>query len=139
VTVTENGKRGKVTKREAVITQLVNKSASAELRATKMLIEMLREIERKTDPASAEKNPFGLSDKEVVHQLITRLRRNMCHGCPRTAQHDVPADEASLSSPSPALRERGDPARRAGWERAISHANRCASQRQNNDDAGRSA
>jgi Family of unknown function (DUF5681) len=52
ITVTENGKRRKVTKREAVIAQLVNKSASAELRATKMLIEMLREIERKTDPAS---------------------------------------------------------------------------------------
>jgi Family of unknown function (DUF5681) len=57
VMVTGNGKRRKVTKREAVITQLVNKSASAELRATKMLIEMLREIERKTDPAPAEKTP----------------------------------------------------------------------------------
>ena len=32
VTVTENGKRRQVTKREAVIAQLVNKSASAELR-----------------------------------------------------------------------------------------------------------
>ena len=31
VTVTENGKRRQVTKREAVIAQLVNKSASAEL------------------------------------------------------------------------------------------------------------
>jgi len=51
VTVTENGKRRQVTKREAVIAQLVNKSASAELRAAKMLIEMLREIERKADPA----------------------------------------------------------------------------------------
>jgi antitoxin (DNA-binding transcriptional repressor) of toxin-antitoxin stability system len=62
VTVTENGKRRQVTKREAVIAQLVNKSASAELRATKMLIEMLREIERKTDPAPPEKNAFGPSD-----------------------------------------------------------------------------
>jgi hypothetical protein len=49
--------RWQVTKKEAVITQLVNKSASAELRATKMLIEMLREIERKAEPAPAEKNP----------------------------------------------------------------------------------
>jgi hypothetical protein len=47
MTVTENGKRRQVTKREAVIAQLVNKSASAELRATKMLIDMLRDIERK--------------------------------------------------------------------------------------------
>jgi hypothetical protein len=34
VTVTENGKRRQVTKREAVIAQLVNKSAAAEMRAT---------------------------------------------------------------------------------------------------------
>jgi hypothetical protein len=95
VTVTENGKRRKITKREAVIAQLVNKSASAELRATKMLIEMLWEIERKTDPAPSEKNPFAPSDKEVVRQLITRLRRNMCHGCPRAARQDVPSDETA--------------------------------------------
>src|SRR6516225_7885842 len=35
VTVTENGKRRQVTKREAVIAQLVNKSASAELHAAR--------------------------------------------------------------------------------------------------------
>ena len=50
VTVTENGKRRQVTKREAVIAQLVNKSASAELRATKMRIDMLRDIEKGRSP-----------------------------------------------------------------------------------------
>ena len=47
VTVTENGKRRQVTKREAVIAQLVNKSASAELRATKMLIDRLAASKRR--------------------------------------------------------------------------------------------
>jgi ISXO2-like transposase domain/Family of unknown function (DUF5681) len=69
VTVTENGKRRQVTKREAVIAQLVNKSASAELRAPKMLIDMLRDIEKRAEPAMAEKNPFSPTDKEVVQQL----------------------------------------------------------------------
>ena len=86
VTVTENGKRRQVTKREAVIAQLVNKSASAELRATKMLIDMLRDIEKKAEPAAATKSPFSPTDKEVVQQLITRLRRNMCTGCPWRAR-----------------------------------------------------
>ena len=86
VTVTENGKRRQVTKREAVIAQLVNKSASAELRATKMLIDMLREVEKRAEPAAVEKNPFSPTDKEVVQQLIARLRRNMCNGCPWAAQ-----------------------------------------------------
>ena len=86
VTVTENGKRRQVTKREAVIAQLVNKSASAELRATKMLIDMLRDIEKRADPTPAVKIPFSPTDKEVVQQLIARLRRNMCAGCPWAAQ-----------------------------------------------------
>jgi hypothetical protein len=86
VTVTENGKRRQVTKREAVIAQLVNKSASAELRATKMLIDMMRDIEKRVEPATAEKNPFSPTDKEVVQQLIARLRRDMCSGCPWAAQ-----------------------------------------------------
>jgi Family of unknown function (DUF5681) len=86
VTVTENGKRRQVTKREAVIAQLVNKSASAELRATKMLIDMLRDIERRAEPPAAAKSPFGPTDKAVMQQLIARLRRNMCNGCPWAAR-----------------------------------------------------
>jgi hypothetical protein len=86
VTVTENGKRRQVTKREAVIAQLVNKSAAAELRATKMLIDMLRDVEKKAEPAVSEKNPFTPTDQEVVQQLIARLRRDMCAGCPWAAQ-----------------------------------------------------
>jgi Family of unknown function (DUF5681) len=73
VTVTENGKRRQVTKREAVIAQLVNKSASAELRATKMLIDMLRDIEKREEPAIAEKNPFSPGNKEVVQQIPVGL------------------------------------------------------------------
>jgi hypothetical protein len=46
VTVTENGKRRQVTKRGAVIAQLVDKSVSADLRATKMLIDMLTDIKK---------------------------------------------------------------------------------------------
>ena len=47
VYVTTNGRRRKLTKREAIITQMVDKSASADLRATKMLIDMMKEVEKK--------------------------------------------------------------------------------------------
>jgi len=82
VTVTENGKRRQITKREAVIAQLVNKSAAAELRAIKMLIDVLRDIEMKAEPAVAAKSLFSPTGKEVAQQLIARLRRNMRSGCP---------------------------------------------------------
>jgi hypothetical protein len=96
VTVTENGTRREVRKREAVIAQLVNKSASADLRATKMLIDMLRDIEKQAEPAPAGKSPFSPTDKEVVQQLIARLRRDMCSGCPWAAQRPGASFEASL-------------------------------------------
>jgi hypothetical protein len=40
VGMTIDGRRRKLTKREAIVTQMVDKSASADLRATKMLIDM---------------------------------------------------------------------------------------------------
>jgi hypothetical protein len=45
VVVTENGARRKITKREAIIKQLVNQSATADWRAIKILLDMLRDIE----------------------------------------------------------------------------------------------
>ncbi|HKM69988.1 MAG TPA: DUF5681 domain-containing protein [Stellaceae bacterium] len=83
VYVTIDGKRRKITKREAIVKQMVNQSASADLRATKMLIDMMKEIEQKAGGvAPPEKNPFSPTDKPVVQQLIARLRRNTCIGCP---------------------------------------------------------
>src|SRR5258707_4536050 len=45
VYVTTNGRRRKLTKREAIITQMVDKSASADLRATKILIDMMKDAD----------------------------------------------------------------------------------------------
>src|SRR5712671_8241336 len=47
VVVMIDGRRRKITKREAIVTQMVDKSASADLRATKMLIDMMKDVERK--------------------------------------------------------------------------------------------
>jgi hypothetical protein len=85
VTVIENGKRGQATKRGAVIDQLANKSASSDLRATKVLIDMLRDIEKGRSRQRPRNFPFGPTDNEVVQQLMARLRRNMCNGRPWAA------------------------------------------------------
>jgi hypothetical protein len=57
VFVTVNGRRRKITKREAVIHQLVNKSTSADLRATKMLMDMMKEAERNAGVAEPPTTP----------------------------------------------------------------------------------
>jgi Family of unknown function (DUF5681) len=65
VFVTIDGERRKITKREAMIHQLVNKSAGADLRATKMLIDMMKDIDKKTGAEPPpETAPFTEADEE---------------------------------------------------------------------------
>ena len=52
VPCTLNGGRRKVTKRQAIITQLVNRSATADFRAIKILLDIVRDIERQTEPSA---------------------------------------------------------------------------------------
>ena len=64
----------RITKREAVVAQLVDKSTGADLRATQMLIDMLKDIEKRagTPPQAPALTP---ADEEVVENLLARLRR----------------------------------------------------------------
>jgi hypothetical protein len=75
VIVTENGGHRKITKREAIITQLVNRSATADLRAIKILLDMLRDIEGQTEPASPETSAFIEADEKVIEQLRARFSK----------------------------------------------------------------
>ena len=78
VFVTTEGRRRKITKREAVVAQLVNKSASADLRATKMLIDMLKDIEKKAGIMPPPEPPkFTAADEEVLDHFVARLRREI--------------------------------------------------------------
>jgi hypothetical protein len=66
------GTRRRRTKRDVVIAQLVDRSANADLRATKLLLDFLHKLERSaaaTDPASA-----GPED-DVYAQLRAKLAR----------------------------------------------------------------
>ena len=58
VIVTENGGRRKITKREAIVTQLVNRSAKADLRAIQILLGMLRDIEGRAEPGACRIRRF---------------------------------------------------------------------------------
>ena len=74
VTVTENGRRRKITKREAVIKQLVNKSASAEARSLKILLDLMLNLEARARSSAAPITPaVGPGDEEVLAQLKARL------------------------------------------------------------------
>src|SRR6478609_1014991 len=73
IIVVENGRRKKITKREAIVTQLVNKSASADLKATQIVLALLREVESQTD-GSADPAAFTEADQEIIQRIQARLR-----------------------------------------------------------------
>ena len=78
VYATIDGKRRKLTKRQAIITQMVNESASANLHATKMLFDMMKEVEQKAGAtASPEPAKLTAADREVVELFVARLRRQI--------------------------------------------------------------
>jgi hypothetical protein len=83
VTITINGRRRKITKREAIVAQMVDKSTRADLRAIKMLIDMQKEAEAKAGAASPEPAELtapaklATEDREVVELFVARLRRQI--------------------------------------------------------------
>ena len=105
VFVTIDGERRKITKREAVITQLVNESAGANLRATKMLIDMMRDVEKKTgaEPAPEPPHRFAPADEEVIKNVVERIRggllqeiQDMNAGNPALAMISLPPASAPV-------------------------------------------
>jgi hypothetical protein len=73
IVVVANGRRKKITKREAIVTQLVNKSAAADLKATQIVLAMLRDLESQAD-GSADPAVFTEADQEIIRRIHARLR-----------------------------------------------------------------
>lgn len=73
VMVNENGRRRKISKRETIITQLVNQSAKADLKATQILLGLIQEIERRSE-GSGETATFTEADRKVLRSIESRRR-----------------------------------------------------------------
>ena len=69
VVVTDNGGRRMVTKREAIVTQLVNRSAKADFKA---ILGMLRDVESDADPHSSDPT-FTEADQQIIARIKARL------------------------------------------------------------------
>jgi Family of unknown function (DUF5681) len=97
VYVTIDGKRRKITKREAIVTQMVNKSTKADLRATKMLFDMMKEVEQKAGAAATPEPPkLTATDREIIDLFVARLRRQIAA---EAAEAAAAADAAATEQP----------------------------------------
>jgi hypothetical protein len=74
VIVSENGKRKRITKREAILKQLVNKAASGDPKSIHMLLTEIRLAEGRQP--SAEPMLLDETDREVIRQLYQRLQES---------------------------------------------------------------
>jgi hypothetical protein len=74
VIVSENGKRKRITKREAILKQLVNKAASGEPKSIQLLLTEIRLAEGRQP--SAEPMLLDETDREVIRQLYERLHES---------------------------------------------------------------
>jgi hypothetical protein len=73
-----DGERRKITKRQAVIHQLVDKSTGADLRTTNMPIDMMKDIAEKAGAAPPpEPAPLIEADEEVIKFTVRRIRSAM--------------------------------------------------------------
>jgi Family of unknown function (DUF5681) len=75
VIVVEDGGRRKITKREAIVKQLVNRSAKADWRAIKILLDIVREIEGRVEPETAESS-FDAAEEKVIERIKARWHDN---------------------------------------------------------------
>jgi hypothetical protein len=73
VTITENGRRRKITKGEAVIKQLVNKSASADPRSLKILPDLMLNLKARARSSTNPTPAVASGDEQVLAQLKARL------------------------------------------------------------------
>ena len=100
VTITINGRRRRMTNREAIVAQMVDKSTRADLRAIKMLADMQKEAEAKAGtaaPGSAEltgpaqsttPGKLAAEDREVVELFVARLRQQIAAEAAEAAAAD---------------------------------------------------
>jgi hypothetical protein len=74
VVINEGGRRKTVSKLEAALKQLVNKSASGDLRALRQLVELARDAESKQPNTSAsETSALNEMDQQVLAGILERF------------------------------------------------------------------
>src|SRR5215472_4082506 len=72
-TIVEDGRRRRGTKRALIAAQLVDRSTRADLRATKLLLDLLRTIAPRALGTEGEPEPVDAGGDDVITSLLARL------------------------------------------------------------------
>ncbi len=73
ITITESGKRRKVTKLEAALMQISNRAAAGDLRAANLLLAIAPAAEAKVEGRQTDQ-PANESDKDILRAFALRIK-----------------------------------------------------------------
>ena len=74
VIVVENNRRRRIAKREGIVTQFVNQSAKGDLKATQLLLSILRDLESRVEPGPVDADKITEADHQIIKRIKARLR-----------------------------------------------------------------
>lgn len=94
VTVTADGTPRRITKREAVIVQLVNRAAEADPRAVKLLFELSRQVE---GPESLAITPLAEDPRQVLLRKLEQLAGENVEGADTALAEMMQEDDEDAS------------------------------------------
>jgi len=93
VTITQNGRRRRITKKDVIAMQMVTKAAQGDARATQHVLNALRHYEERSEtPGPAASWAFMEDDQKVIAEVVERILRS----APQESKQVV---ESTLSSP----------------------------------------
>ena len=98
---------GRLTKRELVVARLVERSAGADLAATKLLFELLRKVDPRMVTTPAGPAGFVPADDPIAQVRAKLLRLARAQGL--VPPSDDPEDDPPTGDPDPAAAEATDP------------------------------
>lgn len=74
VTITENGKRKRVSKLSASAKQIANQGASGDLKAARLTMDLAHKADKDREAAPYASAALTASDEEIVARFIARLK-----------------------------------------------------------------
>lgn len=103
IRVTENGRRRRISKRQAIVKNLVNKAAAGDLKAIPPLIALTRPSGARDDAVTPEE-PHPSDDQEIIQHILRRLMR-----VAENSRDDPRPENAAKLPPEPDADEDEDP------------------------------
>lgn len=102
IEVTENGKRKRISKREAIAKQTVNKAAAGDPKATSTLLNEARFQESQNQQLSIAQTPVtGPEDQMVMDNILQRIRLSQPFYLDPESHSEEPSEDESSTSIEP--------------------------------------